>query len=960
MSFSESPSAKKQIQRANLEYLEEIYHSCLEEPGPAEDPGKSAWKNFFREAGFPPEAEEAKRGSGAAAPAKPAASDPPLSPAAFSFGAARANPAEAMAAGPSANWGKELKVFQLLQSYRDHGGLKARLDPLGVNSDRGFPRQEDFQIAPKDLEREFASANYLFGQKKPLREVIQFLEETYCGSLALQAGGCPPEVRAWFFSEFEKQKFILTKEQKLAAFACLAEAESLEKFLHSRFPGKKRFSIEGLDSLMPLLEYLLEKGAADLEMRDLAIGMAHRGRVNVLINLMKQDPKVIFSEFGDWANGHLFNQGNWTGDVKYHLGFSSERQTSGGPCRLYLGYNPSHLEAVNPVICGMTRALQRRNKDTKRRKSAVPVLIHGDASFCGQGSVSETLQLSQLKGYTVGGALHIILNNQLGFTTSPEEGRSTLFSSDLAKSIQAPVLLVNADDVEAALRAADMALRFRYRFGSDVFIELIGYRRHGHNEGDEPSFTQPLMYKKIKSQPSALQRYREQLVQESALTEARAEIFYRKSTERLERELEALKDPETKIKREDFTGKKHGIQKKPLDGSQTSKKHLSEVFQLLSGEPSGIHLHPKIKKTLQKRKRAIEADQLDWGLCELAAYGTLLKDGFSIRLTGQDSKRGTFSHRHAVYWDYERGEECAPLKKLIEGTDQECCLYNSPLSEMAALAFEYGNSCLAPDFLTLWEAQFGDFVNGAQIVLDQFIASGEVKWLQETDIVLLLPHGYEGQGPEHSSAYLERFLQLSAQNNMRVCNIAQPANFFHVLRRQKVLLRERKPLVVMTPKSLLRSPEALSSAKDLIYGKFEEVIWDQSIRDPREVASVVLCSGKVFYDLERARRKLSPKEQGKMAVFRLEQLYPFPASQLNPALNGFPCMTKILWLQEEPQNRGAWSYIKPRLEELLEALGQPAKVQYAGRPPKAAAAEGSEKAHKKEQQELINRCLSLV
>ena len=985
----------RRIQMANLEYLEEIYQLCLKDPGRAEE----SWRRFFREAGFP-----LKPGGPAnSLPRRPQPPPPSEAPR-----PARHSPAPAAKPGASAagspDWIKELRAFQLLQSCKEHGSLKARLDPLGGSpakagphrQERGAPPGEgawlpdlkNFQIGPEDLDREFAAAGFILRQgrgqgknqggknqegktrqqNKPLRELIQFLEETYSGHLALHAGGCPPEVRSWLFREFEEGKFRLSKAGKLAALKSLTEAESLEKFLHSRFPGKKRFSIEGLDSLMPLLEYILEKGAADLEMKDLVIGMAHRGRVNVLINFMKQDPKVIFSEFGESAargfdsqlDSQFDSQEGWTGDVKYHLGFSSRRQTSGGPCRLYLGYNPSHLEAVNPVICGMTRALQRRNGDTRRRKSAVPVLIHGDASFCGQGSVSETLQLSQLKGYTTGGALHIILNNQLGFTTAPHEGRSTMFASDLAKSIQAPALLANADDTEAVLRAADIALRFRHQFGSDVFIELTGYRRHGHNEGDEPSFTQPLMYKKIKSHPSALQQYKKRLVKEGAVTEARAGAMLQESAERLERRLQALKDPQLKIKKEDWTGKKHKIPRQPLKSTQVSKKSLSEVFRILSEEPQGLSLHPKIKKILQRRRRDIAADQLDWALCELAAYGTLLKDGFSIRLTGQDSKRGTFSHRHAAYWDSASGEEFSPLKQLAKGAGLECCLYNSPLSEMAVLAFEYGNSCLAPDFLTLWEAQFGDFANGAQIILDQFIASGQAKWLQETDIALLLPHGYEGQGPEHSSAYLERFLQLSAQNNMRVCNITSPANFFHVLRRQKTLLRERKPLIVMTPKSLLRSPEARSQAKDLTSGKFEEVIWDRSIEDPRAVAAVVLCSGKVFYSLEAARRTLPPERQSRLAVFRLEQLYPFPDSQLNPALNGFPCLERIVWLQEEPKNRGAWSCIEPRLRELLEAIGQPLKVHYAGRPAMAAAAEGSEKAHKKEQAALIARCLSFV
>ncbi len=913
--------SKDQFQRSNLEYSEEIYQLYLEDPQKVDD----SWRWFFQ-----------------------------------GMNAVKTSKSSEIGIGLTEDLKKELKVFQLLHTYRDHGNLKAKLDPLNMDQDKGFPTLKDFQIDKEDLDKKFSVIKYLLNLDQPLKQVLDFLEKTYCHHLALQVGGCHPKVRQWFFQEFEKSKFQLSKTEKQTAFSHLVAAENLERFLQLNFLGKKRFSLEGLDVLIPALEYLLERGT-NLKMRNLILGMAHRGRINVLINIMKKNPTIIFSEFEDNPNNFSLNGTTFTGDVKYHLGFSSLRETKNGPCHLYLGYNPSHLETVNPVICGMTRAIQRKNKDTKQRKTAIPVLIHGDAAFCGQGSTSETLQLSQLKGYTVGGSIHIILNNQIGFTTSPEEGRSTLFSSDLSKSIKAPVLLVNADDVVSCLRTIDIALRFRHEFGQDVFIELVGYRKYGHNEGDEPSFTQPSMYKKINTTPSVVEKYKEELLKENSLTEEEALKIYNQSNEFLEKSLKNLRESKNVFKPEDFKGTKDFIIKEPLKKTNTTEQHLEEVLESLTTEPDSIHIHPKIKKLIEKRKQSIKKDQLDWALCELASYGTLLKDGFSIRLTGQDSKRGTFSHRHAVYYDYETEEEFSPLKQFIKNKNQECCLYNSPLSEMAILAFEYGNSCLAPDFLTLWEAQFGDFVNGAQIIIDQFIASGEVKWLQQTDITLLLPHGYEGQGPEHSSAYLERFLQLCAQHNMRVYNLSTPANLFHALRRQKMLLHNRKPLIIMTPKSLLRNPYVVSSKKDLIEGKFEEVIWDKNINDPRDIQTLILCSGKIFYDFKSYVAQQKPfKKENSFAIFRIEQLYPFPDIQLNPILNGFPNLRKIIWLQEETKNRGAWVHINENLNQLLKAIGQNIEIQYVGRKKGAASAEGSEKSHKKEQERIIKNCLSAI
>ena len=696
-----------------------------------------------------------------------------------------------------------------------------------------------------------------------------------------------------------------------------------------------------------MLDYLIEKGTA-LEMIDLVLGMSHRGRLNVLVNILKQDPAVLFAGFHGKFNSFFFDKYSITWDVKYHLGFSSKRKTVHGDCDLYLGYNPSHLEAIGPVISGVTRAIQRKNKDTGRRKSTVPVLIHGDASFCGQGVVSETLQLANLKGYTVGGAIHIILNNQVGFTTSPEEGRSSLFASDLAKSVKAPVLLVNADDVSACLKAMDMAMRFRYEFGSDIFIDLIGYRKYGHNEGDEPQFTQPLMYKKIKSQDSALKKYETELLNKKTLDSQQIKQIYKKRDDFFEK---ALKESQTKeFVKEDYLGVSPIASPKKIAQTSINNKRLEELFKIVSKEPEQIELHPKLKKILARRQKSIENNKLDWAVCELMAYGSLIQDGFSTRLTGQDSKRGTFSHRHAVYYDYQNNEAFTPLKELAKRQGREFCIYNSPLSEMAVLGFEYGNSCLAPDFLTLWEAQFGDFVNGAQIIIDQFLSSGESKWLQKSDLVLLLPHAYEGQGPEHSNAYLERFLQLCSNDNMRVCQFTKPSNFFHGIRRQK--REDRKPLILMTPKSLLRHPKVFSTKEELIEGKLQALVGEVTFSHPREVENVILCSGKIYFDIKKTLEE-EPDKKKRTALFSLEQFYPFPETELSPVLNGFPCLSRVIWLQEEPKNRGAWFFVKDKLESLLEKLGQKLDLSYEGRPDMAVTAEGTEQAHKVIQKQIL-------
>ncbi len=855
---------------------------------------------------------------------------------------------------------KELAVFQLISAYREDGHLKADLDPLQLAQKKSeSPFLSSFGLTEKDLSKTFQVSS-LLGMKagETLKTILHFMEKTYCGTISLQVGGCQPEIRQWFFNEFEGrgETFQLSHEQKKNIFYELAKTEALEKFLHSRFVGAKRFSIEGGDTLIPMLEYMTEKGIK-LKIRELIIGMAHRGRLNVLNNFMNQATEIVFMEFD---GGKALKNFDFDGDVKYHAGYSSVKTfPDKSSCNVLLAYNPSHLEAVNPVVCGIARARQRILK--QERKAVLPVLIHGDAAFSGQGSVSETLQLSELKGFTTGGVLHIILNNQIGFTTDPEDSRSSVHASDLAKAIQAPVLLVNADDVEASVKAMDMALRFRQKFGKDVFIDLICYRRFGHNEGDEPAFTQPVMYKKIKQHPTATRLYTQKLEKENLLSAKEAQDFYDQQIKDLQNILESSRKENKNLTKEDLKGTLWEQYKK-TDESDFFKtpdtcpldKHLDKTLNALTILPEGFQLHPKVKKLIQDRQKKVKEDKLDWALCELSAYGTLCLENHPVRVSGQDSKRGTFSHRHAVYFDTETGKAYSPLS-LLNPEKGEFCIYNSPLSEMAVLGFEYGNACADHSFFTVWEAQFGDFANGAQIIIDQFISSGEEKWMQNCGLVMLLPHGYEGQGPEHSSARLERFLQLCAQGNMQVCYPTTPANFFHLLRRQ-VKRDFRKPLIVMTPKSLLRRPEVVSSKKELIRSAgFQEALADPQALKAKNVEALILCSGKVYFDL-KAERDKSSEDLSHTAFVRVEQLYPFPKPALTPFLNGFHRLKKILWVQEEPANMGPQSYIMPRLRKLTDELGlSNIPLTCLSRKEKASPATGSPHIHKKEYEELIKK-----
>lgn len=849
----------------------------------------------------------------------------------------------------------EFKVYELIQAYRDYGHLKANLDPLGLRKCHiSFLEFKSFHLSESEVSQVFSVGRLLGLENKNLSEIIDQLEKWYCGTLAIQMAECAPEIRNWFTQQMESD-FALSRPQKIAILKQLIRTETLEKFLHTRYVGMKRFSIEGCDSLIPCLEYLCEKGA-EMGVQNITIGMAHRGRINVLANFMDKALEVIFSEFD--GNVGVDHTNEYDGDVKYHLGFLSQKQTSHGSMDIVLAFNPSHLESASSVVLGMVRAEQRFLKDTQDRKTVVPILIHGDAAVIGQGVASETFQLSQLEGYTVGGAIHIILNNQVGFTTNPKDARSTLYPSDIAKTIKAPIVMANGDDPEACVRAMDMAIRFRQKFKQDVVIEIVGYRRFGHNEGDEPSFTQPVIYNIIKTHKTPYQKYADILHEALVFSHKDSKKFYEEKMENLQKILDHVRETPPEVKPILMPHSWKHLQRGSLKDAfkkvdtRTSKDHLEISIRAITQFPEGFSPHPKIKRLVDQRVKQWQEDTLDWGTTELLTYGSLLAEGSSIRLTGQDCIRGTFSHRHAVFFDKKTGEAYSPLKSI--NLKKECCIYNSPLSEFATLGFEYGNAIIDPNFLILWEAQFGDFANGAQIIIDQFLSSGESKWYQMNGLVLLLPHGYEGQGPEHSSARLERFLQLCAQYNMQVCNFTRPDQLFHALRRQ-VKRDFRKPMIIMSPKSLLRHPQVTCKKSDLIGGCFYEVIDDPRKLKPSQVQRVILCSGKIYYDLEAS--KLLSHE---VALIRIEQIYPYPHEEISKILKPLTHFKELLWVQEEPKNMGSYHFMAPRLRQSLQNIKRnDIPVYYVGRTERASPATGSIHVHQEEQQSIIEQSLIL-
>ena len=850
---------------------------------------------------------------------------------------------------------RQSKVIRLIQSYRNRGHQKANLDPLGI-MDRAEIEDLDLEfhgLSKEDLSDEFYTDTLLIGKEKAtLKEIIESLKVIYCGNIGIEYNHIMDSYeRKWFQKKFESKlgKYSFSIEDKLHIYERLNSAEGLAKYLAAKYPGMKRFGIDGAESLIPLVDAVIQN-CGELGANQICFGMAHRGRLNLLVNVLGKLPSELFSAFDE---DYEITGAN-TGDVKYHLGFSSNLETKGGEVHVSLNNNPSHLEIVDPVVLGSVRARQDRLNDDKRQK-VVPVLLHGDASFSGQGVVMESLQMSQTRGFNVGGTIHIIVNNQIGFTTSnKKDSRSTDYSTDVAKIIQAPVIHVNGDDPEMVVKAAIIACKYRKEFNKDIVIDLFCYRRRGHNEADDPSATQPLMYSKIKQHPSVLTQYEDALIREGLISSdqtAAVRSDYRKS---LESGLSVAKNLAKKPNEELWFNWDEYIDNKWWDETDTSitKKSITKLGKQISKTPENFNLGPQAAKIFKDRDQMTESKiDINWGYGEMLAYASLLEQGYPIRLTGQDVRRGTFSHRHACVFDKETGKGLIPLSKIAEEHNTKFDIYDSLLSEEAVLAFEYGYSATWPTGLVIWEAQFGDFANGAQVVIDQFIVSAQHKWERLSGLVMLLPHGYEGQGPEHSSARIERFLQLCASENIQVCVPSSPAQIFHLLRRQAIR-KLRTPLVVISPKSLLRNPDASSKITELTSGSFQCVIDDDCQKD--NIKKIILCSGKVFYDIKK-QQNLSDKDD--IAIIRIEQLYPFPYDDLEAILNTYPNVVEIVWCQEEPANQGAWFSHRHRIQRVLDRLKNNLEITLVSRPAAAAPAVGMMKLHLKQQEELIELAL---
>lgn len=843
---------------------------------------------------------------------------------------------------------KQARVLQLINAYRVRGHLIAHLDPL-VNEPHNHPELDPgyYGLTVWDLDRHFVAAEAEGFGSSTLREILDALQATYCSSIGVEYMNIQhPAQKLWLQKQMEpmRNRAPLSSRRKKRILSVLISAEGFEHFLHTKFIGHKRFSLEGAETLIPILDVLLDD-MADHGTAKAVIGMAHRGRLNVLANTIGMPLVKILSEF----EGNDPDSIQGSGDVKYHLGARGEHTSlNGNKIEVEVAPNPSHLEAVNPVVEGIVRAMQERRGD-ENREQFIPILIHGDAAFAGQGIVAETLNLSQLQGYRTGGTVHVIINNQIGFTTSPDDARSTPYCTDVARMVQAPIFHVNGDNPEAAVRVAKLALAYRREFKKDVVIDMFCYRRYGHNEGDEPSYTQPLLYKKIKQHPSVRQIYAERLLKDGEILQEEIVELEERTKLRFERAFEATQKREMHFKAEVPLAVSEEELKnvQPLKDTSVSIELLEEIAHRLGFVPKNFNVHPKLVKFLDHRRTFDPAStKIDWAFAESLAFGSLLLEGMPVRLSGQDSSRGTFSQRHSILFDAITGEEYVPLNH-IRDVQAKYSAFDSLLSEAAVLGFEFGYSVADPLTLVMWEAQFGDFANGAQVMIDQFIAGAEVKWQQPCDLVLLLPHGYEGQGPEHSSARLERFLQLCAEDNLQVCNVSTPAQYFHVLRRQ-MHDNKRKPLVLMTPKSLLRHPKAVSMAKEFSEGKFREVIDEETnLEKVQNLDKVILCSGKVYYDAVQFREK---KKISDVAIIRIEQFYPYPQSHLKEIFQKYSSVRDVVWLQEEPKNMGAWNFLEPRLREIIQPTQN---LYYAGRPASASTATGSLKRHIEEQEKLL-------
>jgi 2-oxoglutarate dehydrogenase E1 component len=924
------------LDAGNATYLDQLYESFLRDPASV----PPAWRSYF----------EQLPGEG------PVTGDVRHSEVREEFRrlteARPARPGQAM--GSLEHERKQVRVLQLINAYRFLGHRKARLDPLGINQP---PPPEELtldnrELSEADLDTVFNTGSLSGPAEAPLREIIEILESAYCATLGAEYMHLTETAeKRWLQKRLEgsRGRAGFTSSQQRYILDRLTAAEGLERYLHSRYVGQKRFSLEGGESLIPMLDDLIQRaGAAGI--REVVLGMAHRGRLNVLVNILGKSPQELFEEF---EGRHHHATG--TGDVKYHMGFSSDMNTPGGPVHLALAFNPSHLEIVGPVVEGSVRARQTRLLDTDGRL-VLPVVLHGDASFAGQGVVMETLNMSQTRGFSTKGTVHIVINNQIGFTTSTlRDARSTDYCTDVAKMVNAPILHVNGDDPEAVVFAAQIAFDYRMAFKKDVVVDLVCYRRHGHNEADEPAVTQPAMYKAIRELPTTRALYGGRLVEAGVLDEDEVGTMQETCRARLDAgdsmvpHLREQPTPNHPVA--DWTPFREQEWNQPT-GTSISLDTLRDIWRRLEPLPEGFELHPRVAKIVDdRRKMAAGSLPADWGFGETLAYATLLEAGYPVRLTGQDSGRGTFFHRHAVLFNQNTGERWIPLRKFT-GEESQFLVIDSLLSEEAVLAFEYGYATAAPNTLVIWEAQFGDFANGAQVVIDQFISSGEQKWGRLCGLVMFLPHGYEGQGPEHSSARLERYLQLCAQHNMQVCVPSTPSQIFHLLRRQ-MLRPYRKPLVVMTPKSLLRHRLAVSPLEAFSEGRFHNVIGEIDGLAPEKVKRVVMCAGKLYYDLLEKRRA---EGLDHVAVVRIEQLYPFPEDELAETLAAYTGAEEFVWAQEEPRNQGAWYSSQHHMRTLL---GPDRYLQHVSRPASASPAVGHHDVHIRQQETLVAKALGL-
>ena len=890
---------------ANLKMLESLYEQWLQDPSSVD----TSWQNFFEGMQFASQLPKAL---------------------------------------PARQESADLRVHYLINAYRTYGHLMANCDVIATEPSH-LPDElklENFGLTEKDLDGEFPTGGLLDKEKAPLKEIVGALEKTYCQTIGIEYMDLGSvAIEKWIQKRIEPNfPTGLSNEDRIEILNQLNQAEGFETFLHTKYVGQKRFSLEGAETFIPLLHAMLNRGGEG-GVSDVMMGMAHRGRLNVLANILGKSYGYIFEEFEDHYTPDLSES---TGDVKYHMGFAGTYTTaSGKKIQVILSANPSHLESVDAVVPGGARAIQEQKKAKGHQKGVVPLVVHGDAAIAGQGIVYETLEMARLNGYGTQGTVHIVINNQIGFTTLPKDGRSTRYCTDIAKAFGAPVLHVSAEDPEACVAAAHLAIELRQEFGCDVFIDLMGYRKYGHNEGDEPTFTQPLIYQMIHSKKSIRQIYRDRLIESGVLSTEKAEEIEKGFRDNLTQVLDTVKSQKTEPEplQTRVAGKHLEELLAPID-TRVAKETLLQLGHKVAQTPADVNLHPKVQRLLKEREKMLNEDPstpaIDWGMGEMLAYATLCTQGVHVRLSGQDARRGTFSHRHALYVDQVTAQHYFPLSHLSD-TQAPCDVFNSHLSEYGVMGFEFGYSLMYPNSLVLWEGQFGDFANGAQVVIDQYLATSEMKWGHSTNFTLLLPHGYEGMGPEHSSARIERFLQLCADENMILANCSTPAQLFHLLRRQG-LRTLKKPLVVFTPKVLLRHPLCRSPLNAFIEGGFEEVIDDPT--PPSSPKRLLLCSGKFYYDLIQERETRKSED----VILRIEQLYPLHVEKLKSLFQKYSGVSSYLWVQEEHENMGAWQFLKPHLERILEK-----EISYVGRSLAAVTSAGSHALHKLEHEALMQK-----